>query len=61
MVSGVIFQRPSRSRTPDWSPLMTASVDFLAILVTSATVVATIAPVVLVALWVIDARNGRLW
>ena len=40
---------------------MTASVAFLEILVTTATVVATIAPVVLVALWVIDARNGRLW
>lgn len=40
---------------------MTASVAFLETLVTAATVVATIAPVVLVALWLIDARNGRLW
>ena len=40
---------------------MTASVVFLETLVTTATIVATIAPVVLVALWAIDARNGRLW
>lgn len=40
---------------------MTASVTFLEILVTSATVVATIAPVVLLVLWAVDARNGRLW
>ncbi len=40
---------------------MTASVTFLEILVTASTIVATIAPVVLLALWVIDARDGRLW
>jgi hypothetical protein len=40
---------------------MTASVGLLTILVTAATVVTTLAPVVLVALWVRDARRGRLW
>jgi hypothetical protein len=40
---------------------MTASVQFLEILVTSATVVATVAPIVLVVLWIRDARGRRLW
>lgn len=40
---------------------MTASVGFLSILVGSATVVATIAPVVLAVLWIRDFRGGRLW
>ena len=40
---------------------MTASVGFLTVLVTAATVVATFAPVVLVALFVRDARRGELW
>jgi hypothetical protein len=40
---------------------MTASVDFLEILVKTATAVATLAPIVLVVLWVRDARGGRLW
>lgn len=40
---------------------MTASVGFLTVLVTGATVVATLAPVVLLVLWIRDARRGRLW
>lgn len=40
---------------------MTASVGFLRALVTVATIVTTIAPVLLLALWVRDARRGRLW
>jgi hypothetical protein len=40
---------------------MTASVSFLSVLITGATVVATIAPVVLVVLWIRDARRGSLW
>lgn len=40
---------------------MTASVDFLEILVTIATVLATVAPGVLVGLWWNDARKGQLW
>lgn len=40
---------------------MTASVAFLEILVTGATIVATLAPIVLLVLWVLDARGGRLW
>jgi hypothetical protein len=40
---------------------MTASVDFLEGLVTVATAIATIAPLVLIVLWVRDARGGRLW
>ena len=40
---------------------MTASVLFLEILVTASTIVVTIAPIVLVALWVRDARRGDLW
>ncbi len=40
---------------------MTAGVGFLSVLVTVATVVTTVAPIVLVALWVHDARRGRLW
>ena len=40
---------------------MTASVSFLSALITVATVVATAAPIVLVALWIRDARKGNLW
>ena len=40
---------------------MTASVAFLETVVTAATVVATLAPVILAVLWVRDARGGRLW
>ena len=40
---------------------MTASVEFLTLLVQSATAVATLAPIVLVALFIRDARGGRLW
>ena len=40
---------------------MTASVEFLEALVTGATVLASLAPVVLLVLWVRDARGGRLW
>ena len=40
---------------------MTASVGFLTGLVTIATVVATVSPVVLVALWIRDAKRGQLW
>ncbi len=40
---------------------MTASVEFLTGLVTLATIVVTIAPVVLLVLWIRDARGGRLW
>jgi len=40
---------------------MTASVGFLSVLVTAATVVTTLAPLVLVALWVRDLRRGDLW
>jgi hypothetical protein len=40
---------------------MTASIGFLQGLVTIATVVVTIAPLVLLFLWVRDARGGRLW
>jgi len=40
---------------------MTASVRFLEILVTAATGLATLAPILLIVLWVRDARGGRLW
>jgi hypothetical protein len=40
---------------------MTASVGFLEVLVTISTVVTTIAPVVLIVLWVRDARGRQLW
>ncbi|MEZ4215283.1 MAG: hypothetical protein R3E88_02310 [Myxococcota bacterium] len=40
---------------------MTASADFLTWLVTGATILSSIAPVVLVVLFVRDARSGRLW
>jgi hypothetical protein len=38
-----------------------ASVGFLTLLVTGATAVATLAPLVLIALWIRDARGGMLW
>lgn len=40
---------------------MTASIGFLSVLVIAATVVASAAPIVLVVLWWIDMRGGRLW
>lgn len=40
---------------------MTASIGFLEVLVTAATVLASLAPVVLLVLWWNDARKGRLW
>jgi hypothetical protein len=40
---------------------MTASVGFLQVLVTVATVAASVAPVVLVALWIRDLRGGKIW
>lgn len=40
---------------------MTASADFLTWLVIGATILSSIAPVVLVVLFVRDARSGRLW
>ena len=40
---------------------MIASVDFLRVLVTLASVVATAAPIVLLVLFARDARGGRLW
>jgi hypothetical protein len=38
-----------------------ASVGFLTVLVTAATIIATVAPIVLIVLWIRDARGGRLW
>lgn len=40
---------------------MTASVAFLKIPVTISTLVVTLAPIALVALWIRDARRGDLW
>lgn len=40
---------------------MTISVTALAILVSSATLVTALAPLVLVALWISDWLRGRLW
>ena len=40
---------------------MTASPEVLRILVVAATVVTTVAPVVLVVLFVRDWKRGRLW
>jgi hypothetical protein len=40
---------------------MTASVTFLTLLVGGATIAAALIPLALVALWIIDLRNGRLW
>ena len=40
---------------------MTASVGFLEVLVTAATLAASVAPVVLVVLWIRDARGGKIW
>ena len=40
---------------------MTASVTFLTLLVGGATIAAALIPLILVALWLIDLRNGRLW
>jgi hypothetical protein len=40
---------------------VTASLAWLEILVTTATVLATLSPAVLLVLFAIDARKGRLW
>jgi hypothetical protein len=40
---------------------MTASVTFLTVLVGGATFAAALIPLLLIALWLIDLRNGRLW
>jgi hypothetical protein len=40
---------------------MMASVTFLTILVGGASFAAALIPLVLLALWVLDLRNGRLW
>lgn len=40
---------------------MTASVTFLTVLVGGATLAAALIPLLLIALWLIDLRNGRLW
>ncbi len=40
---------------------MTASVTFLSILVGAATLAAALIPLILLGLWVLDLRNGRLW
>jgi len=40
---------------------MTASVGVLEILVTTATVLSSLGPVILVVLWCVDAKKGRLW
>ena len=40
---------------------MTASVTFLTILVGGASLAAALIPLLLIALWLIDLRNGRLW
>jgi hypothetical protein len=40
---------------------VTASLAWLDILIKTATVLATLAPVVLLVLFAIDARKGRLW
>jgi len=40
---------------------MIASPTLLSVLITAATVVATAAPILLIVLWVVDARGGKLW
>lgn len=40
---------------------MTASVDFLTFLIGGATVLAALTPLVLLLLWLRDARRGQLW
>jgi hypothetical protein len=40
---------------------MTASVTFLTLLVGGATFAAALIPFILIALWLFDLRNGRLW
>lgn len=40
---------------------MTASVEFLSILIGTATGLAALAPILLLVLWVRDARRGELW
>ncbi len=40
---------------------MTASVTFLSILVGGATFAAALIPLILVGLWIVDLRRGRLW
>jgi hypothetical protein len=40
---------------------MIASVDFLTILVGGATLLLALAPLVLLLLWLRDARKGELW
>jgi hypothetical protein len=40
---------------------MTASVGFLAFLVGSAVLLVGLTPIVLLLLWMRDARKGRLW
>lgn len=40
---------------------MTASVTFLTILVAGATFVVALIPLILLTLWLIDLRHGRLW
>jgi hypothetical protein len=40
---------------------MTASVTFLTLLVGGATFAAALIPLILLALWIFDLSNGRLW
>ena len=40
---------------------MIASVEVLAVLVMAAIIVAAVSPVILVTLWVLDWKKGRLW
>jgi hypothetical protein len=40
---------------------MTISADALAILITTATLMVAAAPVILLVLWIIDKRGGKLW
>lgn len=40
---------------------MMASVTFLTLLIGAASFVTALIPLVLIALWIADLRNGRLW
>jgi hypothetical protein len=40
---------------------MTSSVTVLGVLITVATVLVAVAPVVLLAIWLKDHKEGRLW
>ena len=40
---------------------MTISADALGILITVATLMVAVAPVILLVLWLMDKRGGKLW